>query len=117
MAKENTIPTVNLMIDSRISGLQRKLDFAVLYIKNHYKEKLTLEQICTVIYLNKDYFIRAFKKQFGYTPYQYILALRMAEAIKEIKSSTKSISEISTTLGFTDRSHFHNAFFKKKDMY
>jgi AraC-like DNA-binding protein len=50
------------------------------HIHEHYKEQLSLEKLAAVACVSKYHFVRQFKIRSGYTPYQYILSLWIAEA-------------------------------------
>lgn len=49
----------------------KNIQLAVEYINAHYAEQLSLEQVAASVYLNPDYFSRAFKMETGQTFVNY----------------------------------------------
>ena len=64
------------------------------YMENHYKEKISLDQIAENMYLSPFYISKLFKSETGDTPINYLISLRMEKA-KELldQNSTLSIQE------------------------
>jgi len=88
-----------------------KLYLAKRYILEHFKENLTLEQISKNSGVSKYYLIRLFKKNFGITPYEYLINLRIVAAKKLILEGLP-LSQVALEVGFSDQSHL-NRFFKR----
>lgn len=57
--------------------------------------------------------IRIFKRDWGVTPYQYLLDKRIQLAKLLLANSVKSVKEIAYELGFTDEFYFSDIFKKK----
>lgn len=57
--------------------------------------------------------IRVFKRDWGLTPYQYLIDRKLQKARTLLNGSAKSIKEISFELGFNSEYHF-SALFKQK---
>lgn len=80
------------------------------YIRKHYSEKITLEQLSDLVNINKYYLIRLFKQQTGLSPIDYLIHVRLEEAEKLLTQSTVTISSISDIVGFHSPSHFSKTF-------
>ena len=85
---------------------------ALGYIKAHFNQNITLENIAHESGFSKFYFAREFKKVTGMTPVTYINLLRCNEAKKLIKKNKYSIKEISEKCGFFNYSYFAKTFKK-----
>ena len=85
---------------------------AVEFIENNYTSKITLEQIASVVSVNKFYLSHQFKKHLGYSVYEYILIRRLDEGKKLLLDTNESMAQISDKLGYDTPSHF-SRFFKK----
>ena len=56
------------------------------------------------------HFSRLFKKTTGLSPSQYLISLRMAQARRLLRESTRSIIEVGLEVGYTNPSHFAQIF-------
>ena len=83
---------------------------AMGYIKSHFNQRLTLEDIAYEAGLSKFYFSREFKRLTGVTPVTYINMLRCKEARKLLSTGKYSIHEVSEACGFTNDSYFSKTF-------
>lgn len=83
------------------------------YMENHYKEKISLDQIAENMYLSPFYISKLFKSETGDTPINYLISLRMEKA-KELldQNSTLSIQEVAAAVGYEDAYHFSKLFKK-----
>ncbi|MCT7584712.1 MULTISPECIES: AraC family transcriptional regulator [Aliarcobacter] len=75
------------------------------FINDSIDMNFTLDELASNIGLSKYHFIRVFKKEFGLSPYEFILNERVNRAHEFIQKGM-SISEASFQVGFTDQSHF-----------
>ncbi len=83
------------------------------YIHAHYSEPIRIEQLSAIALQSRYHFIRCFKTITGFTPYQYVLKLRIEKAQQMLKQTQKSIVTISAELGFASPSQFHRSFIKQ----
>ncbi|WP_321839727.1 helix-turn-helix domain-containing protein [Paraburkholderia bannensis] len=73
---------------------------------------ISVEAIAAECRLSSSYFIRAFRGSTGYTPYQWQLAQRIAQAQGMLAHSTLTLVEIANACGFSDQTHFTRMFSK-----
>jgi AraC-like DNA-binding protein len=83
---------------------------AMEYIQTHYSENVKLEQIAQASSLSPNWLATQFKKETGKTVNTFLNQTRIQEAVKLLKSSAKSASEIGYTVGFNDPSYFVKVF-------
>jgi AraC family transcriptional regulator len=83
---------------------------ALEYLHDTYAQEFSLDRIAAAAGLSKYYLERVFKKATGLPPHTYMLMLRIEAAKKLLASSSMPIAEIAMELGFSDQSHFTNAF-------
>ncbi|MBO5453611.1 MAG: AraC family transcriptional regulator [Clostridia bacterium] len=86
---------------------------AMKYIRKHYKEKITLEQVSDAVGFSKFHFARRFKTYTNITVNDYIRQVRCNEAESLLKTSDWSVSDIATGCGFEDVSYFTKVFKKE----
>lgn len=83
---------------------------AVEYINDHIKEDLTIDEICSSVYMSKYYFCRLFKEKIGLTVMEYILKTRIMMAKELLSVGTLSITDVSETCAFSSVSYFSRVF-------
>jgi YesN/AraC family two-component response regulator len=83
---------------------------AISYIRENYSEDLTVARIAEKVHMNSVYFGRLFKNKTGFTVNQYLMRCRIHAAMRCLKSTSKSVSEISQMVGFRDLQYFSNTF-------
>lgn len=85
----------------------------IRYMEEHYREKISLEQIAENMYLSTFYISKLFKSETGDTPINYLIQLRLEKA-KEILDThpEQSIQQISASVGYDDAYHFSKLFKK-----
>lgn len=81
------------------------------FMKKHYTEHISLEQLCRNAGLSKSSLLRIFTKAKGVTPYRYLENIRINKAKKLLANGVFPI-DVSIQTGFSDQSHFTNYFTK-----
>lgn len=110
--------TVSLLIDTNglnfSLGIPREMKDIIFYIKNHYNQNISIDDICKYSFLSKQQLIRKFKKYLHTTPTAYIIDYRLCMAKSMLMTdSSLSIKEIAYEVGFFDQ-HYFCRIFKKK---
>lgn len=95
---ENCIPECPLEIEK-----------ACEFMRQHFSERIYLDQICCYTGLSKSTLLRAFTKSKGITPYRYLETIRINEAKLLLEKGVLPIDAAMQT-GFSDQSHFTNYF-------
>ncbi len=90
----------------------QRLEQVILYIHDHYSEKICLEDLSEIACMSKYYFTRVFRRETGMTPLQYVIRHRISIAQEMLTSSRQPISEIAVAVGFEDASYFSETFKK-----
>ena len=85
---------------------------ALDYIRDHYTEKVSNEDLAREVGLSVRQFEKRFKTIFKTTPHQYIIKLKILKACDLLLSKNVTSSEVAIDLGFYDQSAF-NLHFKK----
>ena len=84
------------------------------FIRTNYKKKIKLEDISKVICLSPYYLCHIFKKETGYTLFQYLTNVRIEEAKRLLESTQWNITRISFEVGCADQSYFCKVFKKSE---
>ncbi|WP_039765622.1 PocR ligand-binding domain-containing protein [Caldicellulosiruptor sp. F32] len=96
----------------RISSLS-SIEKIIEYIKNHYMEDITLDDLAKMVYLSPTYLSYLFKKQLGITVKEYLINIRLKKSKELIETTDLPIGEISKMVGIEDQNYFSRLFKKK----
>lgn len=82
------------------------------YIQHHLSEPITAENIAKELFLSRPYLSRKFIEETGESLTDFILKEKTEEAKRLLRYSDKSLTAISSYLGFSSQSHFSRVFKK-----
>ncbi|MDF2922743.1 MAG: hypothetical protein K0R57_1657 [Paenibacillaceae bacterium] len=82
----------------------------VEYIRQHYADELTLEDMAVRALMAPTYFSSMFKLMVGRTFKEYIIELRIRKAMELLAVSDRNITEIHLQVGFNNLSYFIRVF-------
>lgn len=82
----------------------------LLFIQNHYAEKLTVPQIAECIPISERECYRIFQSNLGISPVEFLLSIRLKKALELLINTKKSIVEIALETGFGNSSYFGKHF-------
>ncbi len=91
---------------------QDTVDKALRYIRQHYCEKLSLEDAAAHVSLSPVYFSRLFKQSTGQSFNLFLNQLRVRKSAALLLKTGSSILEIAIQCGFEDQSYFSKVFKK-----
>lgn len=86
------------------------------YIENHYRRKLTLDEIANQIHLCRSECCRLFKKHMNTSLFDFLLNYRIEKSLELLGNTGLSIKEISEQVGFNDSNYFSKVFHQKKGL-
>jgi transcriptional regulator GlxA family with amidase domain len=85
---------------------------AVDYLKNHFRENVSVKKLAQLSDLSVRQFERKFKAAFNTMPHQFLIKLRVHMACDMLRNHRLSVAEIAVDLGFYDQSAFAQHFKK-----
>ncbi|MDR2683052.1 MAG: AraC family transcriptional regulator [Dysgonamonadaceae bacterium] len=83
---------------------------AVNYIRTRVDFNIGVEELAALFHLNKDHFIRLFKREMHCTPLQYINKKKIEKAQLLLTLQKNTVKNIALSLSFSDASHFFKIF-------
>ena len=86
---------------------------AILYVREHFRENLTLAFMAERFGYSYNYFGNRFKELTGSTFTAYLDDLRLTCAYGRVLLGSESLDEIRLSVGFASLSYFHRRFKKK----
>ena len=100
-------------ISSQNRMLQKEMEEATQYFNEHFAEEISIEQYAMDKHLSISWFIRSFKRYNSVTPLQYILNLRITNAKTLLRTTTYSVSEVASIVGYNNPLYFSRLFKKQ----
>jgi len=80
------------------------------YINNNIGDRLNIDLLCRKMYMSRSHFFRAFKREFGISPVQYIIKERIKRAKAMLTHTNQTIQQVSMEAGFDDVNNFIKIF-------
>jgi transcriptional regulator GlxA family with amidase domain len=90
---------------SQAPAVLRARDYLVAMVE----QSPSLDELARLTGMNKFVLLRHFKRRFGTTPHQYLIALRVERARVLLASGVPPVA-VAATLGFADQGHFGRHF-------
>ena len=82
------------------------------FVKNHYDEPLTIQQVADALYISPSYLMHLFKNNVGKTFNTFLFEYRMEKAKELFKNPNLKIQTVASQVGYSDVKYF-NKLFKK----
>ena len=83
------------------------------YISEHYSDPdLSVETICSELYISATYFSTVFKKETGVSFVSYLTKIRIEEAIRLLNTTEEKAYVISSKVGYLEPNYFSYVFKK-----
>lgn len=83
---------------------------AMQYIRAHYSEKITLEDLARLVSMSQYHFARMFKRSCGYSPHEFLILTRLNRAKHLLKTTDLPVKVIAQNVGYPSVTTFTNAF-------
>ncbi|RKP51356.1 response regulator [Cohnella endophytica] len=97
---------------SKSTSYRKEIEQVRSYIDERFGEEISLQRLSTEVYMNTNYLCTLFKSEVGETIHQYITRVRMDKAKQLLQQTDLKIFEVSEIVGFSNTSHFSQAFKK-----
>ncbi len=112
-----------LMLRRYISEGQRangyitdEMERAMHYFNKNYSRQISIAQYARDCHMSECWFINSFKAFAKMTPMQYIVSVRMTNAMNFLEHTEYSISEIASMVGYDNALYFSRLFHKRIGM-
>ncbi|MBX7150690.1 AraC family transcriptional regulator [bacterium] len=100
-----------ISIDSGLIGWHAaSIEKAKDWMFGHFHEKITMRALAEQAGISEFHFSRLFKAYTSFSPYQYLINLRLAYSKKLLCDGSKSITQVAYESGFSSFSNFINTF-------
>lgn len=82
------------------------------YIEKNYTEKISIEDLATIVNTGRRTFERRFAQATNNTPFEYVQRVRIEAAKRFFEASRKTVTEVMFDVGYTDNKAFRDTFRK-----
>ena len=110
------IKLLSLVAYEKEQPLPPYIDQALHYIKDNYREKISVEDIAAQVQISSSHLFAVFKKQMGVSPISFLNSYRMSIAAEQLQRTTNSINQIASEVGIDDSIYFNKIFKKHYQM-
>lgn len=87
-----------------------KIKLMMIYIHEHYSEKISIQELAAAAYLSERECFRVFHDYLHMTPVEYIKSYRLQKACQMLTKGRKSVTEVSHACGLGSSSYFGKVF-------
>lgn len=105
ISHENTVNHESLKV--------RQMEEAKKFIVSNYDKNISIRDMADAAHMSVSYFSKLFKKSTDFSPYDYLLAVRLDKAKEMLRQTDYSVESIAYKTGFNSSSNFVY-FFKKE---
>lgn len=88
----------------------QKIAQTIVYMKQHLDQSLQLDALAALANLSRSRYTALFREQTGFAPIDYFNRLRMHSACQLLDTTSMSVKDIATSLGYDDQLYFSRAF-------
>jgi AraC-like DNA-binding protein len=89
---------------------------SLTYIKRHFAQRLTLEQLAAIEHFNSTYYVEWFKRKYGLSPMVYIRDLRFRKAQELLIHTDYTIMQIAQQIGYENQATLTRLFQSQSGM-
>jgi AraC-like DNA-binding protein len=89
--------------------LYRRIVQAKVFIDSHFADSIDVSKVADEAFFSKFHFLRLFKKIYGKTPHQYLIAVRIEKAM-QLLNEENPVSDVCYSVGFESLSSFSSLF-------
>lgn len=85
-------------------------------MEQEFAKDWRLEDFMEIARLSRSHFIRTFTKATRLPPFEYLIQIRLQNAMRLLRSSRLTISQVAYEVGFNDSNYFTRQFTKRKGL-
>ena len=87
-----------------------RINEAIAYIEKHYPEKIEVDDIAKALNISRSGFSHEFKRETGFSPYEFITNKRINRSKELLKITDMSVEEIAAAVGFSSQANYIKIF-------
>ena len=99
--------------DAEHKEITDKLKLVLLYIREHYQQPVTVQELAGLCHFSEYHFMRFFKRHMNMTCIEYLNQYRLEMASRQLTETELPVTSIALESGFNNISYFNRVFKKK----
>lgn len=104
--------TIDCCLEQKQVQYSKPIRMSKQYVMAHTGEAVTLEEVSEYVNMSPNYFSKLFKEKTGISFPNYVLNCKIEKSKELLRDTFMSISEISSTVGYSDVRYFSRLFAK-----
>lgn len=104
------------LADEEVTHESRRMEKVLLYLKENYQKKITLEEVTAEMNMTTISFSRFMKKRSGKTFTEFLNDIRLSHASRMLMDTQQPVAEISYHCGYNNLSYFNRTFKRKHNL-
>ena len=80
------------------------------YVRINYMNRISVDEAAKLVHMSPAQFMKIFRKVSGMTFVAYITRVRLAQSLRLLRETNRTIAEIAASTGFPDQSYFDRRF-------
>jgi AraC-like DNA-binding protein len=100
----------NLITLEKSASISPRMRRVIKFIEKRYRRKIRLEDVAVLVRLHPNHLCRTFREEVGMTFHEYVMRLRVKEAIRLLAYSKKSIKVVGYEVGYCRPEMFSKIF-------
>jgi two-component system, response regulator YesN len=96
--------------ENKVRGTSKIVRQIQQYIRDHYAEKINLQEIADSIKISKGHLSNLFKQETDVTIWNYVVSIRMEKAGELLLQPSMRTYEVALMVGYEDQTHFSQLF-------
>lgn len=101
---------ISLLSCRRNVGARKAVQEIADYLRQHYAEEITLQDISERFHMNPAYLSRMFKSEIGQTFNDFLSEVRMEAAVRLLRQKNLKIGDIGPLVGYENVNYFMRKF-------
>jgi AraC-like DNA-binding protein len=93
-----------------VPDTRERLERARSFMHARFADPIDLDAIARQAFFSRYHFLRAFRREFGTTPHQYLVQRRIDAAKELLQSTDKSVTEVCFDVGYGSIGSFSTLF-------
>ncbi|MEO0912128.1 MAG: AraC family transcriptional regulator [Pseudomonadota bacterium] len=102
--------TVEPLLYPRAHFTDYRVRRSLRLMQEQFSEDMEIDRLAREVGLSRPHFFKLFKKHMGVTPNIYLNTLRAEQAIEDLVSTAKTVTDIGYDLGFSSQASFTRFF-------
>lgn len=100
----------DLHLQEKQSSTAMLIEETFEYLKRHYKENVSVDQLAAMTGLSTSHYSKLFKEKIGYSPKDYLIRLRINRAKQFLEFSDSQLKDVAQKVGYPDEFYFSRIF-------